>query len=59
MPFYLEMSQNIKRHLKLVIFRFLQIFYRLTMKRKNYIQLDQLKKIKKTKSRLKRNIKIL
>ena len=28
-------------------------------KYKNYIQLDQLKKIKRTKSRLKRNIKML
>ena len=28
------------------------------MKCKNYIQLDQLKKIKKTKSRLKREIKV-
>ena len=28
------------------------------MKYKNYIQLDQLKKIKKTKNRLKREIKV-
>ena len=37
MPLYMKMSQNINettRHLNFVIFRFLQIFYGLTMKRK-------------------------
>ena len=62
MPFYLEMSKNTTQQrdiYDIVILRFLQIFYGLTMKRRvsNYIQLDQLKKIKRTKSRLKREIK--
>ena len=62
MPFYLEMSKNTTQQpvlYDIVIFRFLQIFYGLTMnqKCKNYIQLDQLKKIKRTKCRLKREIK--
>ena len=52
MPFYLKMSQNLKittRHLK---FSYISIFYSSSMERqwnkecKNYIQLDQLKKIK-------------
>ena len=37
MPLYLKMSENINettRHLNFVIFRFLQIFYKLTIKRK-------------------------
>ena len=37
MPFYLEMSKNITKQRDIydtVIFRFLQIFYGLTMKRK-------------------------
>ena len=52
MPLYLEMSENINettRHLK---FRYISIL-------KNYVQLDQLKEIKRTKSILKRNIKML
>ena len=37
MPLYMKMSENINettRHLKFVIFRFFQIFYGPTMKRK-------------------------
>ena len=52
MPLHMKMSQNINettRHF--VIFRFLQIFYGLTT--------NQLKKIKRTKNRLKTNIKTL
>ena len=40
MPFYLEMSKNITQQRDIydtVIFRFLQIFYGLTMKRKVFI----------------------
>ena len=62
MPFYLQMSKNITQQRDVydtVIFRFFQNLYGLTMKRKvqNYIQQDQLKKIKRTKSRFKREIK--
>ena len=65
MPFSLIMSKNIKsttRHLK---FTYISIFTNLqrtdneTKSVKNYIQLDQLKMIKRTKSRLKRNMKVL
>ena len=54
MPLYMKMSQNINettRHLKFRYISILTIFYGLTMneKCKNYIQLDQLKKIKRTK----------
>ena len=56
------MSTNISsttRHLK---FSYISILINLLgtdNKCKNYIQLDQLKKIKRTKSRPKRNVKIL
>ena len=65
MPFYLKKSENINqttRHLK---FRYISIFYKsstdwqLNENCKNYMQLDQLPKVKGTKGRLKRNIKML
>ena len=64
MPFYLEMSKNITQQRDIydkVIFRFLQIFYGLTMKRKVYklYTTRSIKKTKRTKSRLKRKRKML
>ena len=64
MPFYLEMSQNINsamRHLICSYFDFYKpsLDRQKTKKRKNYIRPDQIKNIKRTKSRLKRNIKML
>ena len=51
MPFYLEMSKNTTQQrdiYDIVIFRFLQIFYGLTMKRKLYTT-RSIKKDKKDK----------
>ena len=64
MPFYLKMSQKInstRRHLNFgCIFVFTNILWTGNeTKCKNYIQLDQLKKIKRTKSSLKGNIDVI
>ena len=65
MPFYLQMSTNINSTTRHLRFSYISILTNLlrtdneTKKCKNCIQLDQLKKIKRTKSRLKRNIKML
>ena len=61
----MKISENINettRHLKVCYISILSNLLRTDNKTKsvkNYIQLDQLKKIKRTKSRLKRNIKML
>ena len=58
------MLQNINKATKHLKFRYFSILTNIlrtdneTKSVKNYIQLDQLKKIKRTKSRLKRNIKM-
>ena len=65
MPLYLKMLENIyqtTRHLKFGYISILTNLLRIdneTKKCKNYMQLEQLKKIKRIKSRLKRNIKML
>ena len=64
-PFSLKMSKKYKIHDETFKIQLYFHFYKSSMdwqwneKCKNYIQLDQLKKIKRTKSRLKRSIKML
>ena len=62
MPFYLEMSKNITQQRDIydtVIFRFLQIFYGLTMKRKvqKLYTTRSIKKDKKDKGQIQKKYK--
>ena len=64
MPFYLEMSKNTTQQrdiYDIVIFRFLQIFYGLTMKRKVYklYTTRSIKKDKKDKEETQKRNKML
>ena len=65
MQLYFKMSEKINKTIRHLKFHYISIFYKSSVdwqgneKCKNYIQLDQLKKVKRTKGRLTRNIKML